>query len=181
MVEDHQLLSYAKEGDAEAFGQVYERYADRVFRYLFAHVDNRLDAEDITEDVFLRVWRTLPNYREQGVPFPAFLFRIARNLLIDHYRRSNPTKGQVSVEEISLREHNPGPGESALSSLERDELRASLEQLREDYRTVLVLRFLSELTPEETAQVMGRSEGAVRVLQHRALASLRTMLDGNLR
>jgi RNA polymerase sigma-70 factor (ECF subfamily) len=181
MVEDHQLLSYAKEGDAEAFGRLYERYADRVFRYLFAHVDNRLDAEDITEDVFLRVWRSLPSYREQGVPFLAFLFRIARNAAIDHYRRSNPTKGQVSIEDISLREHNPGPAESALSNLERDELRALLEQLREDYRTVLVLRFLSELTPEETAQVMGRSEGSVRVLQHRALASLRTMLDGNLR
>jgi RNA polymerase sigma-70 factor (ECF subfamily) len=179
--DDRQLLSIAKDGDAEAFGILYERYADRVFRYLFAHVDNRLDAEDITEDVFLRVWRSLPNYREQGVPFLAFLFRIARNALIDHYRRSGQVKGQVSIEDLSLRDHNPGPGESALSSLERDELRLSLEQLREDYRTVLVLRFLSELSPEETAQVMGRSPGAVRVLQHRALASLRTMLDGNLR
>jgi RNA polymerase sigma-70 factor (ECF subfamily) len=178
---DHLLLSSAKEGDAEAFGVLYERYADRVFRYLFAHIDNRLDAEDITEDVFLRVWRSLPNYREQGVPFLAFLFRIARNALIDHYRRSNPVKGQVSIDDMALRDHNPGPGESAMSSLEREELRESLEQLREDYRTVLVLRFLSELSPEETAQVMGRSQGAVRVLQHRALASLRTMLNGKLR
>jgi len=179
-IADPQLLSSAKGGDAEAFGQLYERYAERVFRYLFAHVDNRLDAEDITEDVFLRVWRSLPNYREQGVPFLAFLFRIARNALIDHYRRSGQSKGQVSIEDMALRDHNPGPGESALSSLEREELRVSLEQLREDYRTVLVLRFLSELSPEETAQIMGRSPGAVRVLQHRALASLRTMLDGDL-
>jgi RNA polymerase sigma-70 factor (ECF subfamily) len=180
-IDDRQLLTFAKDGDAEAFGILYERYADRVFRYLFAHVDNRLDAEDITEDVFLRVWRSLPNYREQGVPFLAFLFRIARNALIDHYRRSGQAKGQVSIEDLALRDHNPGPGESALSSLEREELRVSLEQLREDYRTVLVLRFLSELSPEETAQIMGRSPGAVRVLQHRALASLRTMLDGDFK
>jgi RNA polymerase sigma-70 factor (ECF subfamily) len=177
-VEDTQLLQLSRQGDAEAFGRLYELYADRVFRFLFAHVDNRFDAEDLTEDVFLRVWRSLPNYREQGVPFLAFLFRIARNALIDHYRRSNPVKGQVSIEDISLQDHNPGPSESAVFSFEREELRLTLEQLREDYRTVLVLRFLSELSPEETAQVMGRSPGAVRVLQHRALAALRSMLDG---
>lgn len=180
-IEDRQLLSAAKDGDAEAFGVLYERYAERVFRFLFAHVDNRLDAEDITEDVFLRVWRSLPNYREQGVPFLAFLFRIARNALIDHYRRSGNAKGQVSIEDLTLRDNNPGPGESAISSLEREELRVSLEQLRDDYRMVLVLRFLSELSPDETAQVMGRTPGAVRVLQHRALASLRSMLEGDLR
>ena len=180
-IEDRHLLSSAKDGNAEAFGVLYERYAERVFRFLFAHVDNRLDAEDITEDVFLRAWRSLPNYRERGVPFLAFLFRVARNALIDHYRRSNPVKNQISIEDLSLRDNNPGPGESAISSLEREELRISLEQLRDDYRTVLVLRFLSELTPNETAQVMGRTPGAVRVLQHRALASLRSMLDGSLR
>jgi RNA polymerase sigma-70 factor (ECF subfamily) len=177
MVDDPQLLQLAREGDAEAFGKLYELYADRVFRFLFAHVDNRYDAEDLTEDVFLRVWRSLPNYREQGVPFLAFLFRIARNALIDHYRRSSPVKRQVSIEDLSLQDHNPGPSESAIDSFEREELHLTLEQLREDYRTVLVLRFLSELSPEETAQVMGRSPGAVRVLQHRALAALRAMLD----
>ena len=181
VVEDHQLLKSAQDGNTEAFGMLYERYADRVFRFLFAHVDNRLDAEDLTEDVFLRVWRSLPNYREQGVPFLAYLFRIARNALIDHYRRSGPVKNQVSIEDLSLHDGNPGPGESAISSLEREELRISLEQLREDYRMVLVLRFLSELSPEETAQVMGRTPGAVRVLQHRALSALRLMLDGKLR
>jgi RNA polymerase sigma-70 factor (ECF subfamily) len=181
VVEDHHLLKSAQDGNTEAFGMLYERYADRVFRFLFAHVDNRLDAEDLTEDVFLRVWRSLPNYREQGVPFLAYLFRIARNALIDHYRRSGPVKNQVSIEDLSLHDGNPGPGESAISSLEREELRVSLEQLREDYRMVLVLRFLSELSPEETAQVMGRTPGAVRVLQHRALSALRSMLDGNLR
>lgn len=179
VVDDHQLLKSAKDGDTEAFGFLYERYAERVFRFLFAHLDNRLDAEDLTEEVFLRVWRSLPNFREQGVPFLAFIFRIARNALIDHYRRSSQVKNQVSIEEVSIRDGNPGPGESALSSLEREELRISLEQLREDYRTVLVLRFLSELSPEETAQVMGRSTGAVRVLQHRALLALREMLDGD--
>jgi RNA polymerase sigma-70 factor (ECF subfamily) len=87
-------------------------------------------------------------------------------------------KRQVSIDNLSLHDHNPSPSETAILSFEREELHLTLEQLREDYRTVLVLRFLSELSPEETSQVMGRSPGAVRVLQHRALAALRTMLDG---
>jgi len=176
-VDDIQLLTIAQRGDAEAFGELYERYAARVFRFIYAHLDNRLDAEDLTEDVFMRVWKSLPSYREQGVPFLAFLFRIARNALIDHYRRSGSAKQEVSLEDLPLRDRTPGPVEVVMTSLEHRKLRQTLDRLREDYRTVLVLRFLGELSPEETAQAMGRSSGAVRVLQHRALEALRNLME----
>ncbi|HSF79591.1 MAG TPA: RNA polymerase sigma factor [Anaerolineales bacterium] len=177
-IDDIQLLNIAQSGDTEAFGELYERYAGRVFRFLYAHMDNRLDAEDLTEDVFLRVWKSLSGYREQGVPFLAFLFRIARNALIDHYRRSGGSKRDVALEDLPLRDHSPGPVETVMNNLEHQELRQTLERLREDYRTVLVLRFLGELSPEETAQAMGRTSGAVRVMQHRALAALRSLMEG---
>lgn len=176
-IDDVQLLKIAQSGDTEAFGELYERYAPRVFRYLYAHLDNRLDAEDLTEDVFLRVWKSLPNYQEQGVPFLAFLLRVARNALIDHYRRSGKPEEGASIEDLPLREGGPEPGEAVMALLEHQQLRLTLKRLREDYRTVLVLRFLSELSPEETAQAMGKSAGAVRVLQHRALAALRGMME----
>lgn len=176
-VDDVQLIKIAQEGDAEAFGELYERYATRVFRFLFAHLSNRMDAEDLVGDVFLRVWRSLPNYEEKGVPFLAFLFRIARNALIDHYRRAGKSKQDVSIEDITLQDGDPGPGDTVMANLEHEQLRQTLGQLREDYRTVLILRFLSELTPDETAEVMDRSAGAVRVLQHRALAALRKLMD----
>ena len=176
-VDDIQLIKIAQEGNAEAFGELYERYASRVFRFLYAHMDNRLDAEDLVGDVFLRVWRSLPNYQEQGVPFLAFLFRIARNALIDHYRRASKSKQNVSIEDITLRDSGPGTGDKVVANLEHEEIKQTLGQLREDYRTVLVLRFLSELSPEETANVMDRSAGAVRVLQHRALAALRKLME----
>lgn len=176
-VDDIQLLQIAREGNTEAFGHIYERYAERVFRYLFAHLDNRLDAEDLTEEVFLRVWRSLPDYREQGVPFLSFVFRIARNALIDHYRRDRSSQHKDAIEEVNLPDQKPGPVEMAIASLERTELIEALKGLRDDYRTVLVLRFLGELSPEETAQVMGRSAGAIRVLQYRALKALRTRLS----
>ena len=175
--DDVQLLKIAQGGDSEAFGELYERYASRVFRYLYAHLDNRLDAEDLTEEVFMRVWRSLANYQEQGVPFLAFLFRVARNALIDHYRRSGKPEKEVSIEDMPLKEHGPGPMEAVTALLEHQQLKQTLTRLREDYRTVLVMRFLSEMSPEETAQAMGKSAGAVRVLQHRALAVLRTMME----
>jgi len=176
-----QLLNKAQRGDPQAYGELYEWYAPRVFRYLFAHLDNRQDAEDLTEEVFLRVWRSITSYREQGVPYQAYLFKIARNALIDHYRKNASTKQEVSIEDISLRDREPGPGEAVTTMLEHEGLRHMMGKLREDYRTVLVLRFLSELSPEETAQVMGRSAGAVRVLQHRALAALRDLMSGTSR
>jgi RNA polymerase sigma-70 factor (ECF subfamily) len=172
-----QLLSKAQAGEAEAFGELYLRYAQTVFRFLFAHLNDRLDAEDLTEEVFLKVWRCLPEYHEQGVPFLAFLFRIARNALIDFYRRSGRSGQHISLNTRSDTDMITDPGESVLENLEYQEIRQTLAKLKDDYRTVLVLRFISELSPLETARAMGRTEGAVRILQHRALVALRGMLN----
>ena len=104
---DVQLLEDAQSGNAEAFGELYERHAQKVFRFLYARLDNRLDAEDLTEDVFIRVWRSLPTYRDWGNPFLAYVFRIARNALIDHYRRSGASKQLMSLEDVAARDWQP--------------------------------------------------------------------------
>lgn len=174
---DTELLKSAQNGASEAFGEIYSRYARIVFRFVYANLNNRLDAEDLTEEVFLRAWRTISKYRERGVPFLAYLFKIARNVLIDYYRQEGRAGGHMSIEEKSLHNLQPDPGETAIANLEQQELRRTLNQLREDYRTVLILRFLSGLSPEETGQVMGRTPGAVRILQHRALSALRNLLE----
>lgn len=175
--EDNELLALAKQGQSEAFSELYLRFAPPIFRFLFSHLDDRLDAEDLTEEVFLRLWRFLPQFQDQGVPILAFLFKIARNALIDFYRRSGRAGGHMSIEEHPIPALQFDPGESALASLEHQEVRQTLNQLREDYRMVLALRFLSGLTPEETGEVMGRTPGAVRILQHRALSALRNLLE----
>ena len=174
---DAELLKQAKSGDAEAFGRLYERYAATVFRFLYAHLGNRLDAEDLAEEVFLRVWRVLPRYEEQGVPFLAFLFRIARNALIDHYRRSERTEVILlsNTKTSSDAEHNPD--EIVATDMEHQEIRSVLGKLQDTYREVLTLRFIAGLSPMETATTMRRSEGSVRVLQHRALLALRRLLE----
>ena len=175
--DDIQLLKRAQEGDKEAFGDLYERYAQAVFRFLYAHLDNRLDAEDLTAEVFLRVWRSLPGYREQGIPFQALLFRIARNALIDLYRRSNHVEQALEMDDLPDLDGLTNPGDQVIIRSEYQKVREVLSKLKEDYRSVLVLRFFSGLSPEETALAMGRSPGAVRVLQHRALAAIRLVIE----
>ncbi len=170
------LLQTAQQGNAEAFGQLYEKYAPQVFRYLYAHVDWRMDAEDLTAEVFVRAWRALPGYRQTEAPFRSFLFRVARNVLYDHFRRLRSRRNHKVLDEERMAELASDPSDRHLQTLEHQELRKILDGLGEDQRNVLVLRFFVGLSPEETAQAMGKSNGAVRVIQHRALEALRKIL-----
>jgi RNA polymerase sigma-70 factor (ECF subfamily) len=171
--EDHQLLKEAQQGEADAFGVLYERHATAIYRYLCLHLGNHPDAEDLTSEVFLRAWQSLPRYHQRGVPFRAYLFRIAHNALVDHYRhRRGQDRLHQEEDNISVDEKD-SPLENLLGKSDRSELAGILSSLREDYRTVLILRFFSQLSPAETAMVMHRTPGAVRVLQHRALEALR--------
>jgi RNA polymerase sigma-70 factor (ECF subfamily) len=175
--DEHVLLMKAQQGDADAFGGLYERYAQAVYRYINAHLGDQMDVEDLTNDVFFKAWHSLPRYHERGVPFLAFLFRIARNRLIDHYRQQHPQSTFSEALENTHADNNPGPAETLLEEAGHQELALVLSQIREDYRTVLVLRFINQLSPKETAEIMKRSIGAVRVLQHRALESLREVVN----
>ncbi len=177
-IEDDQLIKEAQNGESEAFGELYERYLPPVFRFLYARLSDRQDAEDLAEEVFIRVWRSISSYQDQGVPFISYLFRVARNVVIDHYRILGRAGQQETIEGKILQDLHADPSEIVMTNLENQEIRRILDQLRDDYRMVLVLRFLSELSPEEVAQVMGRSAGAIRVMQHRALISLRNLLEG---
>lgn len=175
---EQELIRKAQRGDPLAFGELYECHAPAIFRYLFAHLDSRMDAEDLTGEVFLKAWKSLSRYNERGVPFLAFLFRIARNILVDHYRRSNRQEDKTPEELDTFRKDGIAePIEVVGSQMEHQHIMQTLANLRSDYQSVLTLRFISGFSPEETAQVMERSVGAIRVLQHRALAALRQELE----
>src|SRR5512146_1872308 len=113
--DDEQVIKQVKNGDAEAYGLLYEQYAEVIFRYVHSHLERRLDAEDLTEEIFLRAWRALPKYDERGLPFSAFLFRIARNSLIDYYRQR---KSVQSIEDVELQSHELGPEETVEGRIE---------------------------------------------------------------
>ena len=175
---DDELIQKAQRGDPHAFGELYDMHAPVIFRYLFAHLDSRMDAEDLTGEVFLKAWQSLPKYIERGVPFLAFLFRIAHNVLVDHYRQNNRLESKSPDEMDGYRvEGNSEAVDVIGNQMEHQQILRVLSRLRPDYQSVLTLRFISELSPEETSQVMKRSVGAIRVLQHRALAALREEID----
>ncbi len=166
-----ELITLARAGDADAFGALYEHYAVRVYRYLLAHVAEPADAEDLLHRVFVKVIEALPRYESRGLPFGAWLFRIARNALIDFDRRDRPS---APIEALSLRpDEGQDPTAFIESAEERAALLAALDGLTDEQRDVLLYRFFAGLSPAEIGALMGKREGSVRALQFRALSRLR--------
>ena len=170
-----ELVARAQGGDVNAIGALYDEHHESIFRYVWLRVGDAQLAEDLTGDVFMRMLKALPNYQAVGLPFRAWLYRIAHNLLVDHYRR-NGRREPVSLDAV---EAHPA-GDDPLVSVERrllaERLGHALSQLDPHQCEVVVLRFLAGLSLQETAAAMGRSEAAVKSLQHRSLAALRRTL-----
>jgi RNA polymerase sigma-70 factor (ECF subfamily) len=172
---EEDLIARAVQGDADAFGDLYERYLALIYRYVFYRVNDVAEAEDLTEQVFLKAWEALDHYQLREVPFSAWLYRIAHNVVVDRHRTHKetlPLDGQLMLRDVAS-----GP-EDRLDWCETIEsLAQALSQLSPIQQQVLTLRFISGLSHAETARVLERSEEAVRVLQHRALGALRELLD----
>ena len=170
---DRELIKAAQKGDPQAYAALYDRYALAIFRFLYAQTSHRLDAEDLTSEVFLRAWQSLPKYRERGFPFSSFLFSVARNAVIDLRRRVQREERATQ----QMAEDLPFTADGLDAHWQHQALFQHLSQLSDDYRMVLSLRFISGLSPQEAARVLNRSEGATRVLQYRALAALRKLME----
>lgn len=168
------LVARACRGDAQAFGDLYERYLDVIYRYVFYRVGEVAEAEDLTEVVFLKAWEALDKFEVRDVPFSAWLYRIAHNVLIDRHRTRRPDVSLDGV--LPLRDQAAGPEDQFDALQDIETVSRALARLSPDYQHVLTLRFISGLSHAETGRVLQRSEEAVRVLQHRALTALRKLL-----
>lgn len=167
------LVEGAKHGDADAFGVLYDRYQPEILRYLVNHVRDHATAEDLTQQVFLKAWQAIPRYEQRNVPFKSWLYRMAHNQMVDHFRTKRTT---VDLEGIDRAE--PAEAEALVIAGEtRKVLEGALLRLSTDHREVLVLRFLMEKSAAEIGAIMGRKEVTVRGLQLRALRALRGELD----
>lgn len=170
------LVERAQAGDGGAFGELYEQFAPEIFRYLLRHLNGRREAaEDLTEEVFLKVLERLGSYQFRGLPFSAWLYRIARNHMIDHLR----ARPRQVVTSLDLAPEIPEKrAEQVIDrSLDRHELAYALERLTSDQRHVVTLRFLDGFTTAETAEIMGKTEDAVKKLQARGLVQLRRIIE----
>ncbi len=167
------LISLASEGNADAFGQLYEKYIDQIYNYIFFRTSNGKDAEDICSRVFLRALKHIERYEDRGYPFSAWLYRIAHNLVVNWYRDSERS------DEISLADQYPPPTiegtiEDRLEKKDEErQLMAIINSLPEDRKELLILKHVEDLTNYEIGQIMDRTEGAIKALYHRTLESLR--------
>jgi RNA polymerase sigma-70 factor (ECF subfamily) len=173
--DERACVERAASGDAAAIGELYRRHAPAIFRYLFYRLGDRERAEDLASEVFVRALEALPRYRRQGRPFSAWLYRIASARVADYYRRHRRRPTVPLAADLPAR--GGDPGEVAESRLTAELLQQVIARLSPLQQQVIVLRFLEGLSHAEVAQVIGRSEGAVRVLQFRALEALRRLLE----
>jgi len=172
---DDELLARSIRGDAEAFGDLYERYLVSIYRYIYARIGEVREAEDLTETVFVKAWHALPKFKRSKASFRTWLYRVAHNLLVDHYRTR---KEEVELPENGrLTSSSPSPEEEVIATERSEHLAAGIRRLNPQHQEILTLRFINEMSHEEAAQVMDKSVGAVRVLQHRALKALQEQLD----
>ena len=173
---DAALVVAAKAGDASAFGELYERYRDPIYRFCLARTGTAHDAEDLTADVFVKALQSIDRYQDRGLPFAAFLYRIARNAAID---RARTVKQPLSVDGLLAEPAAKQNVEAeATLAVEKSILTAALTRLKSEHRDVVVLRFIEGYSALEVAALLGKTEGAIRTLQHRALDRLRREFDG---
>ena len=173
---DSELIRRAKKGDQEALVSLYERYRPSVFSYIYYRVSDQESAEDLTADVFLRMLTKLDTYVHKTRPVLAWLYTIARNLVIDHYRNNGKVHA-VSLDEAVIASEHGHPGKVVQERLDQECLKRALEQLTEEQRQVILLKFIDGRENSEVAEILGKNERAIRSLQHRALVTLQKVME----
>ncbi len=175
------LVAQAQQGDAEAFGRLYDHYVTMVFRYLYHRVGDRTLAEDFTSETFVRALRRIDSLSFQGRDVGAWLVTIGRNIVLDHVKSSRYRLEVTTADMRDADRGTEGPEEAVVSRLTHEQLLACIRQLNSEQQECISLRFLQGLSVAETAAVMGKKDGAIKALQHRAVRRLASLLPEGLR
>lgn len=173
------LIERAIRGDANAFGELYSQHLDAIYRYIFFRTGDQQEAEDLTENVFLKAWEALPGYKDYGNPFSSWLYRIAHNVVVDHHRRIKPVLGNSDID--LLEGHQDTKADTlglVLEAEQVEELGKAIIQLTLEQQQVIILRFIEGLSHAEISAIIGKNEGTCRMIQHRGLSTLQKLLNG---
>jgi len=173
--DEESIVRRAQQRDPAALTQLYEENFDKICRYIVLKIGDRTEAEDMTQQVFLNALKSISSFRWKGMPFSAWLFRIAHNQIVDYFRKKSK-RATVPLDE-SLAAGDSDPGQVAERKVEIEQLALATKGLTKAQQEVVSLRFAGQLSVAEVARAMGRSEGAVKALQHSAIVSLRRALS----
>ena len=174
MQDEESLVWRAKQGDQQAFAQLYEEHFDRIYRYVVLRIGDKTEAEDMTQQVFINALHSISSFKWKGIPFSAWLFRIAHNQVVDYFRKK-AKQATVPLDESQV-SSDSNPQLMAEHKLDIDQLLSATKQLTKAQHEVIALRFAAELPIAQVAKVMGKSQGAVKALQHSAIVALRKAL-----
>jgi RNA polymerase sigma-70 factor (ECF subfamily) len=170
------IVGRAQAGDAEAFGELYDRYVDLIYRYVYYRVGNKVQAEDFVSETFLRALRRITSFSWQGRDFAAWLVTIARNLIADHYKSGRYRLEVTTAEMLDADRAEDSPESAVLDSLTNETLLDAVRRLGGEQQECIVLRFLQGMSVTETALAMGKTDGAIKALQYRAVRTLSRLL-----
>lgn len=175
-MDDEQALIERARTDQEAFGELYKLYVDRIYNYVYYRTSNHAEAEDLTARVFERAMKHIGRYEDRGLPFSAWLYRIAHNL-VANWHRDRSRRQILSLDSVSQWQlHEDSPELKAQLIEDKETLLAAIQRLPADRRELLIMKYVEKLPNSEIGDIMGRSEGAIKSLYHRTLLSLRSDL-----
>ncbi len=170
------LIEQAK-SDPEAFGQLYELHVDRIYNYIYYRVGNANDVEDLTARTFFQAMKKIDSYEDRGLPFSAWLYRIAHNLVANWHRQQSRRKS-IPLDDLAIiRSTRPYPSQVAEQQETQDELLSAIHRLPEDRQQLIILKFVERLPNAEIGRIMGRTESSIKSLYHRTLITLRDDLQ----
>ena len=176
VADEDQTIASAALGDTQAFTTLYERYVNRIYNYIYYRTGNPHEAEDLTSRVFYRALHHIGHYNNRGVPFSAWLYRIAHNL-VANWHRDNSRRKEVPLEDYTQYPHRSQPPEaSVVDNQEMENLLRAIRRMPEDRQQLLILKFVEDMSNADVAVIMRRSEGAIKSLYHRTLLALRDEL-----
>lgn len=173
---ERQLVLQAQAGNSEAFGQLYDAYMERIYRFVYFRVEDQQTAEDITSQVFLKAWSNLDRFSFNRTPYLAWLYTIAHNAVIDHYRTRKVTAALDDVQ-LSQQDHAEVVENEIDLTNEMKTIKGALQMLTDDQQKVLTLKFIEGMSNTEIARLLGKREGAIRALQMRGLQALAKQLE----
>lgn len=170
------LVEQAQQGDQTAFGMIYDQLIDQIYRYIYFKTPSVEIAEDLTEDVFFKVWKNIKKYKKKGFPFSSWVFRIAHNEVVDFYRKNKEVLALDETWQDQKQEN--APHELVEKQLIQKEVQVALRGLPENQAQAVILRYINDFSNQEISQTMNKSETAVRILISRGLTKLQALLKG---
>ncbi len=176
MQHEESLIRRAQQLDQAALTQLYEENFDKIYRYIAVKIGDRTEAEDMTQQVFLNALQSISSYKSKGLPFSSWLYRIAHNLIVDYLRKISKKNSVPLDESLPIPAHDGDPQQTVGVKLELEAVAVAAKRLTPSQQEVISLRFSSDLSISEVAAVMHKSEGAIKALQHSAIAALRKLL-----